>query len=92
MNKETKWKKQKCNKGVSTIAPNTLAHKNIRNLLDNGDYLERMEMRVAENPDTGLVEIVESENHPFFIGQSIMAFKSHPLFVNFVAAMVKQKL
>ncbi len=46
------------------------------------------------NPDTGLVEIVELKNHPFFIGvQYHPEYKStvacpHPIFVNFVAAMV----
>ncbi|AOZ98443.1 CTP synthase [Flavobacterium commune] len=49
------------------------------------------------NPDTGLVEIVEIENHPFFIGvQYHPEYKStvanpHPLFVNFVAAAVKAR-
>jgi CTP synthase len=49
------------------------------------------------NPETGLVEIVELEKHPFFIGvQYHPEYKStvenpHPLFVNFVAATVKAK-
>jgi CTP synthase len=49
------------------------------------------------NPDTGLVEIVELEDHPFFIGvQYHPEYKStvanpHPIFVNFVAAAVKAK-
>ena len=49
------------------------------------------------NPDTGLVEIVELENHPFFIGvQYHPEYKStvetpHPLFVSFVAATVNAK-
>lgn len=49
------------------------------------------------NPDTGLVEIVEIEDHPFFIGvQYHPEYKStvanpHPIFVNFVAAAVKAK-
>jgi CTP synthase len=49
------------------------------------------------NPDTGLVEIVEIKNHPFFIGvQYHPEYKStvanpHPIFVSFVAAMVKHK-
>jgi CTP synthase len=44
------------------------------------------------NPDTGLVEIVEVEDHPFFIGtQFHPEYKStvenpHPLFVAFVKA------
>jgi CTP synthase len=46
----------------------------------------------GKNPATGLVEIVEMNNHPFFIGvQYHPELKStvenpHPLFVNFVQA------
>ncbi len=49
------------------------------------------------NPETGLVEIVEVEDHPFFLGvQYHPEYKStvanpHPLFVSFVAATVKSK-
>ena len=49
------------------------------------------------NPETGLVEIVELEDHPFFIGvQYHPEYKStvanpHPLFVSFVGATVKAK-
>jgi len=49
------------------------------------------------NPDTGLVEIIEIEDHPFFIGvQYHPEYKStvenpHPIFVNFIAAAVKNK-
>jgi CTP synthase len=49
------------------------------------------------NPETGLVEIIELPNHPFFIGvQYHPEYKStvanpHPIFVSFVAAMVKYK-
>jgi len=49
------------------------------------------------NPDTGLVEIVEIKDHPFFIGvQYHPEYKStvanpQPIFVSFVAAMVKNK-
>ena len=67
----------------------------------NGAYLEQLENAGLKasgvNPDTGLVEIIELENHPFFIGvQYHPEYKStvanpHPLFVNFVAAMVKNK-
>ena len=67
----------------------------------NGDYLEKFEnagLRASGvNPDTGLVEIIEIKNHPFFIGvQYHPEYKStvanpHPLFVNFVSAMVQNK-
>ncbi len=49
------------------------------------------------NPDTGLVEVVEIENHPFFIGvQYHPEYKStvanpHPLFVSFIKAAVNRK-
>lgn len=49
------------------------------------------------NPDTGLVEVIEIDSHPFFIGvQYHPEYKStvanpHPLFVNFVKAAVAKK-
>jgi len=52
---------------------------------------------VGINPESDLVEIVELENHPFFIGtQFHPEFKSrpmvpHPLFREFVAAALKNK-
>lgn len=67
----------------------------------NGDYLKEMESAglVASglNPDTGLVEVIELPNHPFFIGvQYHPEYKStvvnpHPLFVGLVSAAVKNK-
>ncbi len=67
----------------------------------NGDYLEELEKAGLKasgiNPETGLVEIVEIKDHPFFIGvQYHPEYKStvanpHPLFVHFVAATVKAK-
>jgi CTP synthase len=67
----------------------------------NGKYLEALQnaglKASGTNPETGLVEIVEIENHPFFIGvQYHPEYKStvanpHPLFVSFVAAAVQAK-
>ena len=61
----------------------------------NDDYRSQIEcagMRVTGvNPDTGLVEIVEIPDHPWFVGvQYHPEYKStvanpHPLFVGFVA-------
>jgi CTP synthase len=93
------------------IKENTLAHKIYKttSILErhrhryefNGEYLAELEKAGLKasgvNPDTGLVEIVEIENHPFFIGvQYHPEYKStvanpHPLFVSFVAATVKAK-
>ena len=62
----------------------------------NNEYLERMEsagmIASGKNPETGLVEIVELKDHPFFIGvQYHPELKSTveapaPLFVSFIAA------
>ena len=62
----------------------------------NNKYLEQYEaagmLASGRNPETGLVEIVEIKDHPFFIGcQYHPELKStvenpHPLFVHFVAA------
>lgn len=67
----------------------------------NGAYGEQLEkaglIASGVNPDTGLVEVVELENHPFFIGvQYHPEYKStvanpHPLFVSFVKAAVQKK-
>jgi CTP synthase len=62
----------------------------------NNKYLEQYEnngmLASGRNPETGLVEIMEIVNHPFFIGcQYHPELKStvespHPLFVHFVGA------
>ncbi|HSD15248.1 MAG TPA: CTP synthase [Flavobacterium sp.] len=94
------------------LKENTLAHKiyGKTDILErhrhryefNGEFLNELEAAglkaTGVNPDTGLVEVVELENHPFFIGvQYHPEYKStvanpHPLFVNFVAAAVKNKV
>lgn len=62
------------------------------------DDLEKAGLKASGvNPETGLVEIIEIENHPFFIGvQYHPEYKStvanpHPLFVSFVKAAVLKK-
>ena len=67
----------------------------------NSAYVSQLEQAGLKasgtNPQTGLVEIVEIEDHPFFIGvQYHPEYKStvanpHPIFVNFVAAAVQAK-
>ncbi|MGB0166633.1 MAG: CTP synthase [Luteibaculum sp.] len=96
-----------------SIKPKTLAHKIYgRNEVSerhrhrfefNNAYLDLYEENGMKatgiNPDTGLVEIVEIPEHPFFIGvQFHPEYKStvhnpHPLFISFVNATlgVKQK-
>ena len=69
----------------------------------NNDYLDQIQaagMKASGiNPDTGLVEVIELPDHPWFIGvQYHPEYKStvanpHPLFVGFVKAVyaLKQK-
>lgn len=68
----------------------------------NNDYkeiLEKAGMRcTGVNPDTGLVEVIELQDHPWFVGvQYHPEYKStvanpHPLFVAFVKAALKYKI
>ncbi len=67
----------------------------------NNDFLEEFEANgmkaTGKNPETGLVEVVEIENHPWFVGaQFHPEYKStvanpHPLFVGFIAAALENK-
>src|SRR5690606_6412309 len=67
----------------------------------NNEYLEGFEnenfMPVGKNPDTGLVEILEYKELPFYIGvQFHPEYRStvanpHPLFVKFVETSLMQK-
>jgi CTP synthase len=67
----------------------------------NNQYIEQFEKAgmdiVGKNPKTGLVEIVEIKDHPFFVGaQFHPELKStvenpHPLFVAFVKAALENK-
>jgi len=67
----------------------------------NNGYREQLEsagLKVAgTNPDTGLVEIVEVEDHPWFVGVQFhpefqsKPTKAHPLFQSFIAAALKTK-
>ncbi|MCB0477834.1 MAG: CTP synthase [Crocinitomicaceae bacterium] len=67
----------------------------------NSEYLTQFEdhgMKAkGKNPETGLVEVVEIEDHPWFVGvQFHPEYKStvanpHPLFVGFVKAVLANK-
>jgi CTP synthase len=67
----------------------------------NNAYLEQIENKgliaTGKNPDTGLVEIVELKNHPWFLGvQFHPEYKStvlnpQPLFVRFIQAAIDNK-
>ena len=67
----------------------------------NNVYLDRMEaaglMATGKNPESGLVEVVELKDHPYFVGvQYHPELKStvenpHPLFVSFIKAALQNK-
>lgn len=67
----------------------------------NNEFLEAFEesgmKATGKNPDTGLVEVVEIPDHPWFVGvQFHPEYKStvdnpHPLFVAFVNAVLENK-
>ena len=65
----------------------------------NNEYIERLTSRglkiVGVNPDTGLVEIVEHRDHPWFVGVQFhpelksRILHAHPLFREFVRAALE---
>ena len=67
----------------------------------NNDYKDQLEahglVATGVNPDSGLVEIIELQGHPYFVGvQFHPELKSrvempHPLFVSFIHACMKYK-
>lgn len=67
----------------------------------NDEYRAQIEasglIATGVNPDTGLVEVVENQNHPWFVGvQYHPEYKStvlapHPLFVGFVKAALNHQ-
>ena len=91
----------KCDLVASSIVGKTYVAKSIeerhRHRYEyNNEFREQLEAAglktTGTNPETGLVEIVEIENHPWFVGvQYHPEYKStvanpHPLFVSFVKA------
>ncbi len=68
----------------------------------NSDYIEQLAKKglkaTGVNPESGLVEIMELENHPWFLGvQFHPEYKStvenpHPLFIAFVKAALDYKV
>ena len=67
----------------------------------NNKYLEQIEVAglkaVGVNPDSGLVEVIELKDHPWFVGVQFhpelksTVLKPHPLFVKFIEAGMNYK-
>lgn len=80
----------------------TLIHERHRHRYEfNNKYLDQMEeagmKAVGINPDSGLVEVIELKDHPWFIGVQFhpelrsTVLNPHPLFVKFVEAAMEHK-
>ena len=67
----------------------------------NNDYLPEFEkngmLAAGINPESGLVEIMEQPDHPWFVGTQFhpeyrsTVLNPHPLFVSYVKAILKHK-
>jgi CTP synthase len=84
------------------IYGDTLIHERHRHRFEfNNKYLEQMEEAGLKasgiNPESGLVEIVELKDHPWFVGVQFhpelksTVLNPHPLFVRFVEAAMEVK-
>lgn len=92
---------KKGSKAYAVYGETTIHERHRHRFEFNNKYLERIEeagMKASGiNPDSGLVEIVELKDHPWFIGvQYHPELKStvmnpHPLFVKFVEAAINHK-
>ncbi len=81
----------------------TLIHERHRHRYEfNNKYLDQIEeagmKAVGVNPESGLVEVIELKDHPWFIGVQYhpelrsTVLNPHPLFVKFVAAAMEHKI
>ena len=91
----------KGNKTYSAYKSTSVTERHRHRFEFNNDYLDKFEkygmIATGVNRKSGLVEIVELKNHPWFIGvQFHPEYKStiqnpHPLFVAFVKAALKER-
>jgi CTP synthase len=87
---------------AAAIYGETLIHERHRHRYEfNNKYLEQIEeaglKATGVNPDSGLVEIVELKDHPWFVGVQFhpelksTVLNPHPLFVRFIEAALNNK-
>jgi CTP synthase len=94
-------KLKKGSKAASVYGDTTIYERHRHRYEFNNKYLEQIEdaglRAVGINPDSGLVEVVELKDHPWFLGvQYHPELKStvlnpHPLFVKFIGASLHHK-
>ncbi len=87
---------------AASIYGETIIHERHRHRYEfNDKYLEQIEeaglKATGVNPDSGLVEVVELKDHPWFVGVQFhpelksTVLNPHPLFVKFIAAALENK-
>ena len=87
---------------VAEAYGNQMIHERHRHRYEfNNQYLKEMEAKglkaVGINPESNLVEIVELNDHPYFVGTQFhpelksTVMNPHPLFVSFIAAVASNK-
>jgi CTP synthase len=94
-------KLKKGSKAYAAYGESTIQERHRHRYEFNNKYLEQIEeaglKAVGVNPDSGLVEVVELKDHPWFVGvQYHPELKStvltpHPLFVKFIEASIEKK-
>ncbi|MCB2407617.1 CTP synthase [Hymenobacter lucidus] len=90
---------RKGSKAAKAYGRNHISERHRHRYEFNNDFLQQFEQAgmipSGLNPDTGLVEVIELQNHPWFVaGQFHPELKStvqnpHPLFVRFVKAAIQ---
>jgi CTP synthase len=94
-------KLKKGSKAAAIYGDTTIEERHRHRYEFNNEYLEQIEeaglKAVGVNPESGLVEVVELKDHPWFLGvQYHPELKStvlnpHPLFVKFVGAALASR-
>ncbi|MCA6073597.1 CTP synthase [Fulvivirga sedimenti] len=93
---------QKGSKAMAAYGKSKISERHRHRYEFNNKYLKRMEAKgmkaVGINPDTGLVEVIELNDHPWFVGTQFhpelksTVLNPHPLFVKFVQAAHQYKI
>ncbi len=93
---------QKGSKAMTAYGKSKISERHRHRYEFNNKYLKKMEAKgmkaVGINPDTGLVEVIELNDHPWFVGTQFhpelksTVLNPHPLFVKFVQAAHQYKI
>ncbi len=94
-------KLKKSSKAYAAYGDTMISERHRHRFEFNNKYLTEMEnagmLATGKNPDTGLVEIVELKNHPWFVGTQFhpelksTVLNPHPLFVKFIKAAIENQ-